>query len=48
MWNTTRIQSAHVDVRFLAAAIRYYATRPEQQVAIGTDEGYRRLREAVI
>lgn len=48
VWDTKRIQTAHIDVRFLAAAIRYYATRPEQQAAIGTDEGYRRLRQAAI
>ncbi|MFI7601854.1 hypothetical protein [Actinoplanes sp. NPDC049681] len=47
VWHTRRIRTAQVDMRFLAAAIRFYATNPEQQPAIGTDEGYRRLREAV-
>jgi hypothetical protein len=42
-----RITTFHVDERFLAAAIGFYAQHAEYRAAIGTDDGYRRLRQAL-
>ncbi|GLW30544.1 hypothetical protein Areg01_34840 [Actinoplanes regularis] len=45
--NANRIIPHHVDASFLAAAITFYANRPEDRASIGTAHGYRQLQEAL-
>lgn len=41
------ITTFHVDERFLAATIDFYAQHAQYRAGIGTDDGYRRLRQAL-
>jgi hypothetical protein len=45
--NTKRISPVHLDARFLAGAIAFYAEHPEHRAGIGTDSGYRLLQQAL-
>lgn len=45
--NAKRINTDHVDAAFLAAAITFYATHPEDRAGIGTDHGHRHLQQAL-